>query len=172
MSLANVQPEQAQKVGIEGVQVYARSIIKDRRGRVMHGLRIDEWTCLHSGNGSIGEAYFSVVNPNVVKAWHLHHRMTLRYVCVFGRVMLGLCDQRKESPTRGAIAKVMLEGGGQDYKMVVIPPGVWNGFRSTIDGIGIVANFSDMPHDPSEIDRMDPRLCPWPFDWGGYDIGG
>jgi dTDP-4-dehydrorhamnose 3,5-epimerase len=167
------EPVEVQKVGIAGVRIYGRTIIKDRRGKVMHGLRENEWVCIETGNGRLGEAYFSVVNPKVVKAWHLHHEMTLRYVCVFGRVMVGLCDQRKASPTRGAIAKVYLEGGGADYKILVVPPGVWNGFRSVFDGIAIVANFADMPHQPSgELERMPPGLCPWPFDWGEYEYGG
>jgi len=167
------EPVEVEHIGIEGVRVYGRAIIKDRRGKVMRGIREDEAVCIESGNGRIGEGYFSIVNPKVVKAWHLHRKMTLRYICVFGRVMVGLCDQRNGSPTRGAIAKVYLEGGGQDYKVLVVPPGVWNGFRSVIDGIGIVANFADLPHQPSgEMDRIDPGMCPWPFDWGDYEYGG
>ena len=46
--------------------------------------------------------------------------------------------------------------GEQNYQRVTVPPGVWNGFKGIDNKPSIVANCSDIPHDPEEIKRMDP----------------
>ena len=55
--------------------------ISDERGRIMHLYRRD-WPIFRG----FGEAYFSVVNPGVVKAWHLHKEVTLNYTAVTGMI--------------------------------------------------------------------------------------
>ena len=33
-----------------------------------------------------GEIYFSYVNPNKIKAWHIHKKMTLNYCSAYGNI--------------------------------------------------------------------------------------
>jgi len=153
---------------IDGMIITPLREMADARGSVRHVLRPPMPDC-------IGEVYFSRVEPGVVKAWHLHSRMTLRYVVAYGRILLGLYDARAGSPTEGLVMCLRLSDTGADYKMVTIPPGIWNGFRADPDGpdeAAVVLNCPDLPHDPNEIVRANPRSFLPDFPWGEYGLGG
>ena len=143
---------------ISGVLVKSLTQIPDERGKIMHMLRADE-----PDFEKFGEIYFSVVNPGVIKGWHLHKAMTLNYAVVSGMIKLVLYDDREDSLTRGELQEIYM--GEDNYLLVRIPPLVWNGFK----GIGlkpaIVANCADIPHDPDEITRLDPWDNRIPYDW-------
>lgn len=150
---------------IDGVAVRPLRQIPDARGKVMHMLRRDDpWF------RSFGEIYFSVVNPGVVKGWHLHKRMWLNYAVVYGRITMALYDARQDSPTRHELQEIPL--GGDDYSLVTVPPGVWNGFKGESPEPAVVANCATEPHDPEEIVRMDPFKNEIPYRWGGAGRGG
>jgi hypothetical protein len=55
--------------------------------------------------------------------------------------------------------------GEHNYALVTIPPGIWNGFKGEGTGAAMVANCATIPHDPDEIDRMDPFTDEVPYDW-------
>lgn len=159
---------------IEGVRITDLKIIEDERGSVRHMLT---WNDPHFDQ--FGEIYFSTIKTGVVKAWHLHKRMTLNYACVRGEVMVGLYDLRSESTTFGEQRKIYLADNGSNYRLLTIPPGVWNGFRQSADMVreaifdeAWIANCSTLPHDPDEITRMDPGDFPATFDWGIYEVAG
>jgi dTDP-4-dehydrorhamnose 3,5-epimerase len=144
---------------IEGVRIVPRARIPDERGTVMHMLKATDPEFL-----GFGEIYFSTVYPGVVKGWHRHSEMTLNYACVHGRIKLVLYDDREGSPTRGEIMERFL--GPDDYSLVQIPPGVWNGFKGMGSEAAIVANCSTHPHDPARSTRLDPFENDIPYDWG------
>ena len=104
---------------------------------------------------TFGEVYCSTVYPGIVKGWHMHKKMTLNYVVLKGNIKFVLYDDRPESGTYKQIQEIII--GENQYVMVTVPPFVWNGFK----GIGLeeafVINFTDIPHDPEEIVRMDPH---------------
>jgi len=122
----------------------------------------------------IGEVYLSRVEYGVVKAWHLHSEMTLRYVPACGRIILGLYDARAGSPSKGNTLILRLSDTGEAYMMVTVPPGIWNGFRAdpTTLSSAVILNCPDIPHDPNEITRADPRKFLPDFPWGEYGLGG
>ena len=131
---------------IEGVNIIPKKQIIDERGKIMHMIRNDD-----KNFTKFGEIYFSYSNPNTVKAWHLHKRMTVNYVCVVGKIKLVLFDDRKNSKTRGEIQEIFMTT--ENYNLVSVPPGVWNGFKSIENKFSIIANCSDIPHDPEEMLR-------------------
>lgn len=143
---------------IDGVQVIPLTRIPDERGTVMHMLKRTD-----PHFREFGEIYFSTVYRDAVKGWHRHHEMTLNYACVFGRIKLVLYDERDTSPTNGELAEVFL--GPDQYSLVVIPPGVWNGFKGMSDAYAIVANACTHPHDPARSERLDPFDNHIPYDW-------
>jgi dTDP-4-dehydrorhamnose 3,5-epimerase len=143
---------------IDGVEVIPLRRIPDERGTVMHMLRSTD-----PHFRGFGEIYFSTVYRDVVKGWHRHREMTLNYACVVGRIKLALYDEREESPTGGEIAEIFL--GPDDYSLVVIPPGVWNGFKGMSDPYAVVANAATHPHDPGRSERLDPFENHIPYDW-------
>ena len=143
---------------IQGVNVVPLRRIPDERGTILHMLKR---TDPHFRR--FGEIYFSTVYRGVVKGWHRHRVMTLNYACVFGRIKLVLFDDRPKSRTRGEIQEVFL--GPDDYSLVQIPPGVWNGFKGLSDPCAIVANCCTHPHDPRRSERLDPFLNKIPYTW-------
>ncbi len=143
---------------IKGVAVHPLRRIPDERGMVMHMLRAD---APHFER--FGEIYFSTIYPNVVKGWHLHRRMTLNYAVVSGMIKLVLYDDREDSPTRSELMELFV--GEQNYVLVTVPPLVWNGFKGVGTAPAIVANCATVPHDPAEIERLDPGSERIPYRW-------
>jgi dTDP-4-dehydrorhamnose 3,5-epimerase len=157
---------------IDGVEITDLYHYRDPRGDVFHFMRAS-W----SQFSGFGEVYFSSVNHGVVKGWHLHDQMDMNYVCVVGDVRVVLYDDRGGSPTRKEIMEVHLGGFPTftSYKLLSIPHGVWNGFRSLGDNVwmpAIVGNFATMEYDPEAIHRVHPRDAGIPYDWGPYEIAG
>jgi dTDP-4-dehydrorhamnose 3,5-epimerase len=112
---------------------------------------------------TFGEIYFSSVYAGAVKAWHLHRRMTLNYAVPMGEIKLVLYDDRPDSPTNGELVELFV--GERNYVLVTIPPLIWNGFKGVGTKVALVANCATMPHDPSEIERVDPASSRIPYDW-------
>jgi dTDP-4-dehydrorhamnose 3,5-epimerase len=144
---------------IDGVQIVSLRQILDERGKVMHMLRADA-----PHFQSFGEVYFSAVHPGAVKAWHLHKEMVLNYAVPIGKIKLVLFDDRANSPTNGNIQEVYL--GPDNYNLVIVPPLVWNGFKGIGSDMALVANCASIPHDPQEIERLDPTNDRIHYDWG------
>lgn len=143
---------------IDGMSVRPLRRIPDERGAVLHMLREDdpEFT-------RFGEIYFSLVYPGVVKGWHRHREMVLNYAVPIGMVKLVCYDDRPGSPTEGDVVEV--HAGELDYQLVTIPPMVWNGFKGEGSRPALVANCATIPHDPGEIERLDPDRAGFPYDW-------
>lgn len=143
---------------IDGVSVKSLRQIADERGKVMHMLRADD-----PDFEKFGEIYFSVVCPGAIKAWHLHKEMALNYAVPVGNIKMVLFDDREGSKTRGELMEIFT--GPDDYKLVHVPPRVWNGFK----GIGVVpalvANCATIGHRQDEIVRLDPFSKTIGYDW-------
>jgi len=144
---------------IEGVSIIPLKQIADERGKIMHMLRVDD-----PYFEQFGEIYFSVVYPGVIKGWHPHKEMTLNYAVVSGMIKLVLYDPRESSPTKGKVQELFI--GEDNYVLVKIPAGIWNGFKGISVNPAIVANCATIPHDPDEIMRLDPFSKQFPYDWG------
>jgi|TARA_B100001063_G_C16553116_1_gene447077 dTDP-4-dehydrorhamnose 3,5-epimerase len=140
------------------VKLIEKNQIIDDRGKIKNMLRNDD-----KNFTKFGEIYFSFVNPNKIKAWHLHKQMTLNYVAVSGSIKLVLYDDRKNSKTNGILEEINLSD--DKHLLVSIPPMIWNGFCSNNSEPAILANCSDIPHDKEEIIRIpynDKRI---PYEW-------
>ena len=148
---------------INDVVIKSMRRIPDDRGKILHIMKSSD-----SEFSKFGEVYCSTVYPGVVKGWHLHSEMTLNYVVLKGKIKFVLYDYRKESPTFGELHEVYI--GDDNYVRVKVPPGVWNGFK----GLGLtesyIINFTDIPHDPNEISRLDPHNNEIiDYDWSNKD---
>lgn len=143
---------------IDGVVVKTLRQILDERGKIMHMVRADD-----PGFVQFGEIYFSCIYPGAIKGWHVHKVMTLNYAVPVGRIKLVLCDQREGSRTQGEIMELFL--GPDNYQLVTVPPMVWNGFKGAGTEMSIVANCASHPHDPAEIERLDPFDPSIPYSW-------
>jgi dTDP-4-dehydrorhamnose 3,5-epimerase len=143
---------------IQGVSIVPLLQIPDERGKVMHVLKSTDNHFIE-----FGEIYFSTVVPGAIKGWHIHSKMTINYAVPIGRVKLVLYDDRKSSPTQGQIQEIFI--GPDNYVLVTVPPMVWNGFKGVGLVESLVANCASIPHDPTEITRLDPFDKSIPYDW-------
>ena len=143
---------------IDGVKIVPLKQIPDERGKVMHMLRKTDPHFIE-----FGEVYFPVVFPGAIKGWHLHKRMVINYAVPYGRIKLVLYDPRENSPTRGEVQELFI--GQDNYCLVSVPAGVWNGFKGYGTSEAIVCNCATIVHDPDEIERMDPFDKRIPYDW-------
>ena len=110
-----------------------------------------------------GEIYFSTVHPGTIKGWHKHTKMILNYAVVSGMIKLVLCDDRQNSPTKGNIMEIFT--GEENYLLIQIPTGVWNGFKGVGTKTAIVANCATLAHDSGEIERLSPFDKKINYDW-------
>ena len=143
---------------IDGVKVTPLRQFLDERGKVMHMLK-----CNDENFHGFGEIYFSCVYPGIIKGWHMHKRMILNYAVPYGNIKFVLYDDRPDSHTRGTIEELFI--GPDNYQLVTVPPMIWNGFKGIGSEMSIVANCASIPHDPEEIERLDPFDSSIPYDW-------
>jgi dTDP-4-dehydrorhamnose 3,5-epimerase len=143
---------------IQGVTIKPLKVLSDERGQLMHMLRVDDDVFK-----KFGEIYFSVVNPGVVKAWKKHLKMTQHFAVPRGNIKLVIYDDRAGSVTRGTVQEIYV--GQNNYQLVCIPPLLWYGFGAENQEPAMIANCSDIPHDPKEVELRpldDPGI---PYAW-------
>ena len=128
---------------IDGFEIIDLNPIKDERGMLMHMLRSDS-----EHFQMFGEVYFSVTNPGVVKGWKKHLEMTQHFTVPVGTLKLVILDQRKDSKTKGNVLKLTLNR--DNYSLVKIPPMLWYSFQASEEGEAMIANLTDLPHEPEE----------------------
>ncbi|MFH0754648.1 MAG: dTDP-4-dehydrorhamnose 3,5-epimerase family protein [Candidatus Omnitrophota bacterium] len=129
---------------IDGLVVKPLKVFEDERGKLLRMLRCDDE--LFAG---FGEIYFSVTNPGVVKGWKKHLRMTQHFAVPSGLIKIVFYDDRPASPSKGLVQELVL--GGDNYQLVRVPPQVWYAFSCVSGQAAMIANCTDMPHDPLEV---------------------
>jgi len=144
---------------IKGVEIYSLNQISDDRGSVLHMLRSDavDFT-------SFGECYFSEVSPGSVKAWKRHHKQTQNIAVPIGRIRIVIYDNRINFSTFGKIQEIEI-GRPDSYVRVRIPPGLWYGFTCISEIPALLANCSDIPHDPNESEHCSIENLEIPYAW-------
>lgn len=135
---------------IDGVTITPLQQFSDYRGKVMK---------FAYSTAANNEAYFSVIHPGMVKAWHLHKEMDLNYVCVYGKVLLVLKQMQANKP----LVTMEICLSPDDYKLVHIPAGIYNGFKGLGTTDSIIANLASIPHRDDEIIRFPVKY--FQFDW-------
>lgn len=141
---------------ISGVMLTPLKIVPVEDGDILHAIKRSS-----PGFVDFGEAYFSTILPGRVKAWKRHRRMTLNLVVPEGSVRFVVYDDRQDAPSAGRFAEFRLSR--DYYARLTIPPRLWVGFQCAGDIPGLILNFADIEHDPSEADRL--AIDGIPFDW-------
>ncbi|KKK54133.1 hypothetical protein LCGC14_3087820, partial [marine sediment metagenome] len=72
-------------------------------------------------------------------------------------------DSREDSPSKGQTDEY--EIGQDNYALLRIPKGVWSGFVGLGDMPALIANCTDLPHDPEEVIKREPDNPPTPYKW-------
>jgi dTDP-4-dehydrorhamnose 3,5-epimerase len=150
-----VRPARAS--GIPGVVIQPLKQIVDGRGAVLHMLRRDSPLFTR-----FGEIYFSLIRPGMVKAWKRHRRMVQLFAVPIGQIRLLLYDDRPATSSQGQLEEHLL-GRPDHYALIRIPPLVWYGFQGLGAASSLVANCTDLVHDPEEVENLpiDSPLIPY-----------
>ena len=139
---------------IDGVIITPLKIIDVPGGNVLHGMKRNEL-----GYDGFGEAYFSTIDYDVIKAWKRHHEMTLNLVVPVGEIRFVIFDDRNNS--KGQIQEVLLSKN--NYCRLTVPPMVWMGFQGISKETSMLLNIASIPHVASESDNK--LLEEIEFDW-------
>ncbi len=168
---------------IDGVAIKRLRVIPDERGFLMEMLRRDD--AIFEG---FGQVYITSCKKGVAKAWHYHREQTDHFVCVHGKALVVLYDQREGSPTMGRVEGYVLEaplsGGSipphgrisglevveRGTILLKIPPSVVHGFTAIE---GEEARIINIPTLPYRYDNPDEYRFPWdsphiPYRWPSF----
>lgn len=135
---------------IEGAALTTLAWRPDARGGILECWR-ESWG-VHDG---CRQVYLSETLPGVVKAFHLHRIQTDHFVCIAGRVLLVLFDDREGSRTRGRVEEHVLSLDRAPLA-VTIPPGVVHGWKAISEAPAIVLNAVTREYDGSDEIRRPP----------------
>jgi dTDP-4-dehydrorhamnose 3,5-epimerase len=133
---------------IKDVVISPLKIISHPKGDIYHGIKNTD-----SSFSSFGEAYFSLINYNEIKAWKKHFKMTLNLIVPLGEVRFVLIDQRINSSTKGNFLDINISS--KNYKRLTIPPNIWIGFKGISKTTNLILNVANIIHDPNEQVNKD-----------------
>jgi len=111
---------------------------------VMHAIKKSD-----AGFNGFGEAYFSNIKYNAVKAWKRHQSMTLNLVVPVGVIKFVIFDDRDNDQIK--LQEFIVSA--DNYCRITIPPMVWFGFQGLSEDGAILLNVANIEHDPDEVDR-------------------
>ena len=139
---------------IKDLLITPLDIIETPGGNVMHAMKNDS-----PGYFGFGEAYFSEIEKNKVKAWKRHREMRLNLIVPLGKIKFVLFDDRKESNNR--FQEVIISK--ENYCRLTVPPMIWVGFKGLSSFKSILLNIASIPHNPKEVDKKE--IDKIEFDW-------
>jgi dTDP-4-dehydrorhamnose 3,5-epimerase len=144
---------------IDGVVVQALRRFNEDGGSMTELARVAGGGIAALSGFQLAQINFSVIDPGVLKAFHVHHRQTdLWFVPPEDRVLLVLVDVREGSPTAKTVTKLLL-GDGNSY-LVRIPPGVAHGCRNVGERPARIVYLTDVQFSPEPGSTDEGRL-PW-----------
>lgn len=143
-------------VGVEIKEIIAH---KDKRGFFCEIIRCSEKIF----KNNFGQLSFSLVNPGVVKAWHLHKKQTDWMCTLVGDMKLVLYDSRKNSKTYQNLMEILM-GESNGLKVIKIPPGVAHGYK-VINGPMRILYLTSREYDPGDELRIPPDDPEIGYDW-------
>ena len=127
-------------VSVKKIKVSPLKRIPLPTGDVLHGLKRTD-----TGYTGFGEAYFSQIEFDAVKAWKRHTRMTLNLVVPVGIVKFAFVDDQDDR-----FIKVV---SPHDFVRLTVPPGIWFGFKGLGKRKNLIVSCSTLKHNKSEILR-------------------
>ena len=139
---------------INDVFITPLRIIDTNGGNVLHAMKNDS-----PGYFGFGEAYFSEIEKNKVKAWKRHREMTLNLIVPLGTIKFVIFDDRKGS--NNIFQEVIISK--ENYCRLTVPPMVWVGFKGLSSFKSILLNIASIPHNPKEVDKKE--IDKIEFDW-------
>ena len=142
-------------INIDGVHLTPLRNIQVIGGNVLHALKKSESSFI-----DFGEAYFSCVEHDVVKAWKKHTRMTLNLIVPVGAIKFAIIDDNHAQSKFNTITLSL-----DNYYRLTVAPGLWVGFKGMDKITSILLNIADIEHQPDEVEKVPESE--FKFDWKG-----
>ena len=136
---------------IEGVKIKGLLQRCDKRGYLMEILRGSDPEKA-DGKAAFGQYYLSAIYPAVIKGKHRHKLQTDHLCVIKGAAVLHLEDEREGSITFGK--KETVEMGDGNWKLVVVPPGIWHSFENVGTDICLFINYVTKEYDAKQPDEF------------------
>lgn len=138
---------------IAGVEVVELVRHVDESGSLIELMRLLKGRSERWKNFDLAQVNFSEVEPGAIKAWHLHKRQDDVWFAAPGaRLLLGLWDVRKRSPSKNHSQRILL-GGGRSL-LVIIPHGVAHGVANLGRKTGHLLYFLNQHYSPTRPDEF------------------
>lgn len=151
---------------IIGVEFKQLKSYPDQRGFFREIIRVSD---PFFGDGKFGQWSHSLMQENVVKAWHYHHTQTDWWYVGIGRIETVLIDNREESPTYGKKLVFRMGDSRQSADThelcVKIPPGVLHGCKVLSEEAHLFY-ITSQTYDPNEEGRIPFNDKVVGHDWG------
>lgn len=146
---------------IQGVEIVELRRFHDDGGAITELGRLTAGTHGQLAGFECRQVNYSEIEPDAVKAYHLHRRQTdVWYVPPHDKVLLVLHDCRTGSPTEGATMRFVIGDGTS--RLVRIPPGVAHGCKNLAREKGRILYMVDL-HFSTDPDECDEGRLPWDF---------
>ncbi len=133
---------------INGIILTPLKRITHPKGDILHGMKKSD-----HGYAEFGEAYFSSVLYNDIKAWKLHKQMTLNLIVPVGSVKFVMIDKFNNGISFNESFEVTISK--DNYQRLTIPPGIWFGFKGIGKDLNLIMNIASIEHDSDEVDRKE-----------------
>jgi dTDP-4-dehydrorhamnose 3,5-epimerase len=150
---------------IEGVKIRELTKILDKRGLVAEIFR-EDWKEL-VGKDRIMQSNLSVLNPNVIKAWHRHAKGQVDYFIVIqGTIRLCVYDEKTKQ-----LDEIILAGLPHGtLKIVRVPGRYWHGLKNIASNQAVylyfVTKLYDYKHPDEERKDWDSKSIP--YEWNEH----
>ena len=131
---------------IKDVLINKLDVFDTPGGNVMHAMKMTS-----KGYEGFGEAYFSQIEKDAVKAWKRHKEMTLNLIVPVGEIRFILFDDRVAESTQ--FQEVVISK--KNYCRLTIPPMIWMGFQGLSEGRSILLNIANIEHNADEADKKN-----------------
>ena len=146
---------------IDGVEVLELKRFNDDGGAITEIGRLTAGMHGQLAGFECKQVNYSEVEPDAIKAYHMHHRQTdVWYVPPHDKFLLVLHDARQGSPTEGTTMRFVIGDGNS--RLVRIPPGVAHGCRNLRQDIGRIIYMVDVQFS-AEPGECDEGRLPWDF---------
>lgn len=157
--------EYTKKTPIEGVRIIDLRLMVDDGGSFAELVRLDEEGNLEAIPAfKVRQSSYSLVLPGAIKAFHLHfNQEDVWFVPPTDRLLIGLVDARKDSPTYGQSMRFVM--GGCKAQLLYIPRGVAHGGANLWQEPATILYYVNQRFDLNDPDER--RL---PYDVVGADF--
>jgi dTDP-4-dehydrorhamnose 3,5-epimerase-like enzyme len=143
---------------LKGVEVVRLRGVRNAKGGLQEIWRDDDPFGVRAA-----QAYVTTTMPDVVKAWYRHRVQVDQITTLGGRGRLVLCDLRE----RPAPPPAVIPLDAADPTLIVIPAGIWHGFKAEGDAPLTLLHLNNRAFDHlwTDEDRVDADDPGMPYRW-------